>query len=115
MIKLISKSKLINYGFGFPACFKFVFENITPFLTEKILTGHPHDFLIKISLNLIAGILPVRTRGSREGDRFKSVRDSHRSIKKKPSICLLSKKVNKDSTHYTVKCNLDKYPTTGAF
>lgn len=77
------QSKLINYGFGFPACFKFIFENITPFLTEKILTGHPHDFLIKISLNLIAGILPVRTRGSREGDRFKSVRDSHRSIKKK--------------------------------
>lgn len=63
-----------------PCMFQIYLRKYTPFLTENILTGHPHDFLIKISLNLIAGILPVRTRGSREGDRFKSVRDSHRSI-----------------------------------
>lgn len=93
--QLISKSKLINYGFGFPACFKFVFENITPFLTEKIWTGHPHDFLIKKSLNLIAGILPVRTRGSREGDRYKSVRDSHSSIKKSHRSVYFQRKLTK--------------------
>lgn len=59
------------------------------------MTGHPHDFLIKKSLNLIAGILPVRTRGSREGDRYKSVRDSHTSIKKSHRSVYLQRKLTK--------------------
>lgn len=50
-------------------------------------------------LNFIVGILLVRNRGSREGDWFKSVRDSYRSIKKKLLICLFLKKVNKDSIY----------------
>lgn len=82
MIKLIFKLKLINYGFGFFVCFKFVFENIIFFLIEKILIGYFYDFFIKILLNFIVGILLVRIRGSREGDWFKSVRDSYRSNKK---------------------------------